>query len=139
MSDAKPKIVLFHCNWCAAAAADLAGDHWLAYPVTVRPIGVPCVGTINPLLIVKALQQGAAGVLVIGCNPEDCHYHSGNKIARRKFSLLKKFLEYLGIEPERVQFSWVTASEGQRFNALVNKMAQDVARLEPARKLVANA
>ena len=114
----------------------MAGANRLGYPVAVKLIPVPCVGTINPLLVVKALLNGAAGVLVVGCNPDDCHFNSANKVARRKFALLKSYLEYLGIEPERVQFSWVTASEGQRFNALVNKLVDDVSKLETPEKLV---
>jgi len=88
------------------------------------------------MYIVKALQEGADGVLVSGCHPGDCHYISGNLVARRKFALLKNFLEYLGIEPGRVQFSWVSASEGSRFAALVEKVTEDVRSLGPARKLV---
>jgi len=84
---------------------------------------------------VKALQQGIDGVLVSGCHPGDCHYISGNLVARRKFALLKQYLGYLGIEPERVQFSWVSASEGTRFAALISKVVEDVKKLGPTKKL----
>lgn len=88
------------------------------------------------MYIVKALQQGVDGVLVSGCHPGDCHYISGNLLARRKFALLKNFLTYLGIEPERVQFSWVSASEGSRFAALIEKVVNDVRELGPSKKLM---
>ena len=70
-------------------------------------------------------------MLVSGCHPGDCHYISGNYFARRRFALLKKFLEYLGIEPERVQFSWVSASEGARFAKVVKKVTEDIKRCGP--------
>lgn len=132
----EPKIVAFLCNWCSYAGADLAGVSRLQYGPNIRIIRVPCSGRVNPLYIVKALQNGADGVLISGCHPGDCHYISGNLVARRKFALMKDFITYLGIEPERVQFSWVSASEGNRFAALVNEVIADVKRVGPAKKLV---
>jgi coenzyme F420-reducing hydrogenase delta subunit len=132
----EPTIVAFLCNWCSYAGADLAGVSRLQYPANVRVIRVPCSGRVDPLYIIKALQEGADGVLVAGCHPGDCHYISGNMVARRKFAMLRSFLEYIGIEPERVQFSWVSASEGGRFAALIEKVVADVNKLKTAKKLV---
>ncbi len=132
----EPKIIAFLCNWCSYAGADLAGVSRLQYPHNVRVIRVPCSGRINPLYIAKALQNGVDGVLVSGCHPGDCHYISGNLVARRKFALLKNFLGYIGIEPERVQFSWVSASEGGRFADLINRVVSDVKKLGPGEKLM---
>lgn len=136
MENWEPKIAAFLCNWCSYAGADLAGVSRLQYGANIRVIRVPCSGRINPLYILKALQNGADGVLVSGCHPGDCHYISGNLAARRKFILIKNLLEYVGLEPERVQFSWVSASEGQRFAALINKVIADVKKVGPAKKLV---
>ncbi len=132
----EPKIIAFLCNWCSYAGADLAGVSRLQYPHNVRVIRVPCSGRINPLYIAKALQNGVDGVLVSGCHPGDCHYISGNLVARRKFALLKDFLGYIGIEPERVQFSWVSASEGTRFAELIEKVVSDVRALGRGEKLM---
>ncbi len=132
----QPKIVAFLCNWCSYAGADLAGVSRMQYPPSIRVIRVPCSGRINPLFILSALQSGADGVLVSGCHPGDCHYLSGNLVARRKFALMKSLLEHIGIEPERVQFSWVSASEGARFAGLVEKVTEDVRKLGPQKKLV---
>ena len=134
-SNWEPKIVAFLCNWCSYAGADLAGVSRMQYGPNIRVIRVPCSGRVDPNYILKALQNGADGVLVSGCHPGDCHYISGNLIARRKFALMKKMMEYFGIEPERVQFSWVSASEGNRFAALVNKVIEDVKQVGPAKKL----
>jgi len=130
------KIVAFLCNWCSYAGADLAGVSRIQYLADVRVIRVPCSGRVDPLYIIKALQEGADGVLVSGCHPGDCHYISGNLVARRKFAMLKSFLEYVGIEPERVQFSWVSASEGGRFAALIEKVVTDVKKLDRTKKMV---
>ncbi|NOZ22849.1 MAG: hydrogenase iron-sulfur subunit [Planctomycetes bacterium] len=135
----EPKIVAFLCNWCSYAGADLAGVSRLQYPPNVRIIRVPCSGRVNPLFILSALRNGADGVLVSGCHPGDCHYTSGNYAARRKFALLKRFLEYVGIEEGRVRFSWISASEGPQFAELIQKVTDDVKTLGPAERLVKEA
>ncbi len=132
----EPKIVAFLCNWCSYAGADLAGVSRTQYPPNIRVIRVPCSGRVDPFYIIKTLQNGIDGVLVSGCHPGDCHYISGNLIARRKFTLLKSFLEYIGIEPGRVQFSWVSAAEGARFAQIIEKVTREVKKLGPIRKIV---
>jgi F420-non-reducing hydrogenase iron-sulfur subunit len=132
----EPKIIAFLCNWCSYAGADLAGVSRFQYPPNVRVIRVPCSGRISPYLILHCLQHGADGVIVSGCHPGDCHYLSGNYIARRKFTLLNNLLEYIGIEKGRVQFAWVSASEGNRFAELITQVTNTVKELGPARQLV---
>jgi len=132
----EPRILAFLCNWCSYAGADLAGVSRIQYPPNVRIVRVPCSGRINPLFLLRALQNGADGVLVSGCHPGDCHYISGNLAARRKFALFKVLMQDAGIEPERVHFTWVSASEGGRFAAIVQKVVEAVQKLGPNRKLV---
>jgi F420-non-reducing hydrogenase iron-sulfur subunit len=132
----QPKILAFLCNWCSYAGADLAGTSRIQYPPNIRVIRVPCSGRINPLFILKALQTGIDGVLVSGCHPGDCHYISGNYVGRRKSATLKRFLEYLGIEEGRVQFSWVSAAEGGKFSQVVDEVTKDIKKLGPIRRFV---
>jgi len=132
----EPKIVAFLCTWCSYAGADLAGVSRIQYPSNIRIVRVPCSGRISPIFILRALQNGADGVLVSGCHPGDCHYISGNLSARRRFALLRELLQYAGIEPERVQFTWVSASEGGRFASIVEKVVSQALKLGPNRKLV---
>ena len=127
----EPKIVAFLCNWCSYAGADLAGVSRIQYPPTVRIIRIPCSGRMNPLYILKALSNGADGVLVSGCHPGDCHYISGNYVARRKFAVLKSFLKFVGVEEDRVNFSWVSAAEGGRFAEVVKGVTERVRKLGP--------
>jgi len=136
MREKEPKILAFLCNWCSYAGADLAGVSRIQYPPNVRVIRVPCSSRINPLFILKALQQGIDGVLVAGCHPGDCHYISGNYVARRKFAIIKSLLEYIGVEKDRVQFAWISAAEGARFAQVIKKVTEKVRRLGPIEKLV---
>jgi len=136
MSAWTPRILAILCNWCSYAGADLAGVSRMQYPPSIRVVRVPCSGRVDPLFILKSLQSGFDGVLVSGCHPGDCHYISGNYVARRRFAVLKPLLDFVGIEPERVQFSWISAGEGERFAKVVAKVTDDVRRLGPAERLV---
>ena len=136
MSDWQPKILAFLCNWCSYAGADLAGVSRIQYPPNIRVVRIPCSGRVNPIFVLKSLQNGFDGVLVSGCHPGDCHYISGNYVARRKFAVLKSLLEFVGVEPGRVQFSWVSAGEGEKFAEVVTKVTEDIRKLGPAKRLV---
>ncbi len=136
MSEWQPRILAILCNWCSYAGADLAGVSRMQYPPSIRVVRVPCSGRVDPLFILKSLQSGFDGVLVSGCHPGDCHYISGNYVARRKFAVLKPLLEFIGVEPNRVQFSWISAGEGDRFAKVVTKITEDVRELGPATRLV---
>lgn len=126
-----PTIVAFLCNWCSYAGADLAGTGRLQYPPSIRVIRVPCSGRVNPQYIIKALVDGADGVMVSGCHPGDCHYITGNLYARRRFTVLKRLLALAGIHPDRVQFTWVSASEAGRFAQAVTEVTEKNPSLRP--------
>ena len=132
-SDWEPKILGFLCKWCSYAGADLAGTSRKKYPANIRIIKIPCSGRIDPLLILKALRMGFDGVLVSGCHPGDCHYQTGNYRARRRIALTKEFLEFMGIEPARVQASWVSASEGEKFAQVIAAVTRDIKAIGPNR------
>jgi coenzyme F420-reducing hydrogenase delta subunit len=127
----EPKIVAFLCNWCSYVGADLAGTSRITYSPNIRVIRVPCSGRVDPIFILRSLQRGADGVLVSGCHPGDCHYTNGNYYARRRMMMLRKLLEFMGIDPRRVQMSWVSASEGRKWAQVVNEATEEIRRLGP--------
>ena len=132
----EPKIVAFLCSWCSYAGADLAGVSRLQYPPNVRVIKVPCSGRIDPVFLLKALREGWDGVLVSGCHPGDCHYITGNYYARRRFAIIKRLVEFIGVEEGRLQFSWVSAGEGEKFSKVIKEVTEKVKSLGPATRLV---
>jgi coenzyme F420-reducing hydrogenase delta subunit len=130
-SQRQPRIVGFLCKWCSYAGADLTGTSRKKYPANLTILKVPCSGRIDPLFIMKGLQMGFDGVMVSGCHPGDCHYQTGNYRARRRLALIKKFLEYMGVPEERVQASWVSASEGAKFAQVVVDVVENVKAVGP--------
>ena len=121
-----PKIVAFVCNWCTYAGADLAGTSRLKYDASIRVLRVPCTGRIDTLFIVKAFEQGADCVLVSGCHPGDCHYDAGNYHARRRWTIFRELMSFLGIDDRRLQFSSVSAAEGVKWAKLINGLVDEI-------------
>ena len=130
-SSFEPNIVAFVCNWCTYTGADLAGTSRLNMAPNVKIIRLPCTGRIDALFILKAFERGADGVIVSGCHPADCHYNAGNYHARRRFAIFRELLEFVGIDPNRVTFSWVSASEGGKWAEIVNNTTEQVRQLGP--------
>ena len=126
-----PKIIAFLCNWCSYAGADLAGVSRIQYPPNIRVVRVPCSGRVSPYFIIRSLLDGWDGVVVSGCHPGDCHYISGNLVARRRFAIIKDLLEFFGIDPGRVNFMWASAAEGERFAVPIRKATAIVKKLGP--------
>lgn len=129
MNEFEPKIVSFLCNWCSYAGADLAGVSRFQYPATIRIIRIPCSGRVNHLFIMRALYDGADGVLISGCHPGDCHYQTGNYYARRRLEIFKDLLSITGIPQNRLKLAWVSASEGAQFSKLVTEITDNVKEL----------
>ena len=129
----EPKIIGFLCNWCSYAGADLAGVSRIQYPTNIRVIRVMCSGRIDPAFVLEAFKDGADGVLIAGCHvPSDCHYVSGNFKAMRRINLMRRVLKDFGIEPERLRLEWISASEGDKFAAVVRSMVEDLKKLGPS-------
>ena len=127
----EPKIVGFLCKWCSSSAADLAGTSRIQYPPNIRIIRLMCSGSVDSVYLIKALMEGADGVLVAGCHPGDCHYMEGNYKARRRVALLKDIMNTLGLDTERVWIRWIGADEGRKFAQTVVEMTEKLREMGP--------
>ena len=131
----EPNVVAFLCKWCSSAGSDLAGVSRMEYPPNVVPITVMCSGSVAPQYIFSAFNKGADGVLVSGCHPGDCHYIKGNFYARRRIALVRKLLEFVGLEQERFQMSWVSAAEGKKYTEVIKNFVEQIRPLGKQEKL----
>ena len=127
----QPKVLVFACNWCSYAGADMAGVSRLQMPPNCRVIRVMCSARVRPEMVLSALFKGIDAVLILGCHPGDCHYSEGNYITRRRGIILKKLLDAMGIMEDRFQVLWVSAAEGVKFAETIREMVGRVARLGP--------
>lgn len=133
MEEFKPTIVSFLCNWCSYTGADLAGTSRMTYAPNIRVIRVMCSGRVDPTFVLTAFNEGADGVLICGCHPGDCHYHEGNYKCLRRYHLLQKYLQQMGIHKDRLRLAWVSASEGKQFAELADEMTETITALGPCK------
>jgi len=132
MTNFEPNIVGFVCNWCTYAGADLAGASRYSYPPNVKLIRLMCSGRVDPAFILETFARGADGVFIGGCHiPRDCHYQQGNFKALKRVTLLKKLIEDMGVEPERLEIFWISASEGKRFSEVMTSFTEKIRELGP--------
>ena len=134
----RPKIIIFCCNWCAYAGADLAGVTRRQIKPYFRVIRTLCSARVDPEFIMHAYKKGADGVMVAGCHPGDCHYIGGNYRTRRRMALLKFMLSQFGLNPDRFRLEWISASEGEKFARVVNEFVDRITELGPSpyRKMI---
>ncbi len=129
----EPVLIGFTCNWCSYRAADLAGTSRTKYPPNIRLVRLMCSGRLDPTFVLKALAEGADGVLITGCHPGECHYLEQNYKALRRYHLLRRTLQSLGIEPERVKLVWASASEGLQLAEAIREFTEEIRSLGPLR------
>lgn len=127
----EPRIVGFLCRWCSYTGADLAGTSRIQYPANLAAIRVMCSGRVDPTFIVKALKDGADGVLIAGCHPGDCHYSEGNYKAMRRYPMILNLLDQFGIDRKRVRLEWISASEGEKFAQVVGEFTNQLKAIGP--------
>lgn len=127
-----PTIIAFLCKWCSYTGADLAGTSRMEYKPNVRAIRVMCSGRVEPTLVLKAFKNGADGVLICGCHPGDCHYQEGNYRCLRRYHVLQKYIQQMGIESGRLKLEWISASEGKQYANLINDFTQKIQEMGPS-------
>jgi F420-non-reducing hydrogenase iron-sulfur subunit len=131
MENFEPKIIGFICKWCTSAGADLAGTSRMKYPPNMIPITVFCSSRIDPQYILWAFKNGADGVFMGGCHPNDCHYQDGNYKTMKRIPILKNLLKELGIESERLRLEWISASEADKFKKTITEFTETIKKLGP--------
>jgi coenzyme F420-reducing hydrogenase delta subunit len=127
-----PRIVAFSCQYCAYAAADLAGSMRLQYDPNIRIVLVPCTGRVDVIHLLRAIEDGADGVFLAGCLEGGCHFLEGNFKAKNRVRFVKNLLDRIGIQGERLEMFNLSSAEGPRFAEIANQMTEKIRALGPS-------
>jgi heterodisulfide reductase subunit A len=132
------KCIVFTCNWCSYPGADQAGIEKIQYPPSSRIIRTMCSARIEEEFVARAFEKGAGAVLITGCRltasgGSDCHYNYANEHTKKRFEFWHRKLTRQGIEPDRLQLHWNSASQGKEWAAKMREMDEVVKNY--ARKL----
>ena len=120
------KCLVFTCNWCSYAGADLAGIEKRQYPASARIIRTMCSARFEEDFITHAFEKGVGAVLVTGCRltdtGSDCHYNYANKFTQKRFQHWQRKMKRKGVDPDRLQLRWISAAEGKEFAEKITEM-----------------
>jgi F420-non-reducing hydrogenase iron-sulfur subunit len=122
----KGHVVAFCCEHSAYPAADLAGKLRLHYPENVRVIRVPCAGRVDVIHILKAFENGAAAVLVMGCEEGACHHITGNTRAMERVKYSGTLLKEVNVDGGRVRMFNLSPNAPHKFVRAVNEIAKTI-------------
>lgn len=128
----EPKVLAFCCLYCAYSSADLAGSMRIQYPPNVHIIRTPCTGRLETEFFLKALENGADGVLVAGCLEGGCHFIEGNLAAKRRVNYTRDMLLEIGLEKDRLRMVNVSAAMARPLADHIIDMVETVRKLGPS-------
>ncbi len=132
MNKFEPTILAFCCNYCAYAAADIAGVSRMQYPTNVRIVRLPCSGKVDITYILRGFESGADGVIVCACLKGGCHFVEGNLFAENRIKLTKDILEAIGIGGERLDMYFISSAMASKFVEVVKEVTEKLRKLGPA-------
>jgi heterodisulfide reductase subunit A len=89
-------VIGFLCNDCGYNLLDTAGFYGAKYTSAFLPVFVPCMSLVSMRHIVNAMDNGADGVMLIGCAKERCHYEKGVDHADGQLDTLNKLYTSVG-------------------------------------------
>jgi F420-non-reducing hydrogenase iron-sulfur subunit len=127
----QPEILAFCCNYCAYAAADLAGSKRMQYPPNVRIIHTPCTGKVEMEHILAAFEKGIDGILVAGCLEGGCHFQEGNLRARKRTDRIRQLLDEIGVGGQRLLMANLSAAMAPTFVERIEEIVRIVRALGP--------
>lgn len=128
----EPEITAFTCIYCGAMSGDSAGAERIAYPANVKVIRLPCTGKVDVEYILKAFEQGADGVYIIGCPIGNCHHERGNVRATKRVEYVKKLLDEIGLGRERLGIYYASGGQAHAFADAAHEMTARIRRLGPS-------
>ncbi len=132
MPDFEPKIILFYCQFCPDKGINSACASNISMPSNFRKIRIPCTGTVDILHLMHALEAGADGVFVLACKEGDCHNETGNIKAQKRITYVRKLMEDIGLEPERVGIYYFNSSQGPSLKNITQEILEKISELGPS-------
>lgn len=125
------RLVVYACANSAYLAAEEAGLTQEKYKNSLSILQVPCAGRIDYQYIIRALQCGASGVLILSCPEGKCQSGDGNLRAAARLQRMRHIMSAMNMDAKRLQSATVTANSVPR---LLNVISRMLATLEPTGK-----
>lgn len=119
------------CNWGGTAAADHAGLRGLSFNERFYLLPVACIGQLDPTVMGRAFLNGANGLLLVGCPPEECHHSYGIDHTWSRVLTIKKLFSLIGIERERIALAHADLNKPEEYVKTVNAFMRNMDLIGP--------
>lgn len=132
MSDFNPDIWAFCCHYTSQQTCTEGADlNATGFPENIALHRVPCTGKLKVSALLKAFEDGADGVYVVGCPVDACHNVKGSQRAAKRVGAVKKALEELAVEADRIEMFHLQRGFHPEFIAVAREMDSRVRALGP--------
>jgi F420-non-reducing hydrogenase iron-sulfur subunit len=132
MSKSTKGIVVFVCNWDGLSCVEAAALAGLGYPASVKLVRVSCLSRVHQGLILKAFELGADGVMLLGCEPGNCHFDIDAGLMEQELQKARSLLSLLGLEQGRLLLAHTPRGDGSSFVGRVKSFIQEIEQIQPA-------
>lgn len=129
-----PDIRLFSCHYASQQSCAQEGENLqqLGFPENVRLTRVSCTGKLEVVTLLKALEDGADGVYVVGCPTNTCHNVKGSQRAAKRVESVREALRELDVEEDRVRMYHLQRGLHPEFIAVAKEMNQIIGNMGPS-------
>ena len=129
-----PDIQVFSCHYtsqqsCAGAGTELQN---LDFPDNVTLNRVTCTGKLQVVTLLKAFEDGADAVYVVGCPTDTCHNVKGSQRAAKRVEAVKSAMSELGVESGRVEMYHMARGLHPEFVDAAKEMNQRILKMGPS-------
>lgn len=131
MSESAADIVVFACNWDGLSCIEAAAQAKHSYPVSVKIVRVSCLSRVHSGLLLKAFELGAEGVMLLGCEPGNCHFDIEAGFITQEYEKVKSVLRLLGLGEGRLALVRLSRGDGSGFVRQVTSFIAEIEQIQP--------
>lgn len=125
-------LALFYCQ--NVPESDEANRQVLEkrYGKRIRLFPIPCSGRLEPVHLLRALEEFADAAYVITCPEGACRYFEGNFRAKKRVARTQDIIAGIGLEKERIGIIIGSAENPKPLAMLTEEILERISELEPS-------
>ena len=125
-------LALFYCQQVPGSSKQERLVIEKEYGESLRLFPIPCSGRLEPVHLLRALEEFADVAYVITCPEGACRYFEGNRRAKKRVERTKAIINDIGLEPERVGIIVGSKDNPQSLGEVAKGICENISRLKPS-------
>jgi len=128
----QPTVALFYCQNVPDSSELHRQFLEKKYGHRIRLFPIPCSGRLEPLHLLKALEDFADVAYLITCPDGACRYFEGNQRAKKRVKRTQEIIAGIGLEKERVGIVIGSAENPRPLADLAEEILEKVSEIKPS-------